>query len=48
MVDLITFRNEVSRVVNDLAKAVVTEIFTAAEKVSLNRQNTETEVSYRG
>lgn len=48
MVDLITFRNEVSRVVNDLAKAVVTEIFMAAEKVSLNRQNTETEVSYRG
>lgn len=43
-----TFRNELTLVVNNLAKAVVTEIFTAAEKVSLDKQNPETEVRYRG
>ncbi|KAF3707858.1 Zinc finger protein 226 [Channa argus] len=43
MVDLITFRNKVTLIVNNLAKAVVTEIFTAAEKVSLNKQNLQTE-----
>lgn len=48
MVDLITFRNEVTLIVNSLAKAVVMEIFTAAEKVSLNKQNPETEVSCYG
>lgn len=45
MVDLTTFRNEVTFIVNNLAKSVVTEIFTAAEKVYLNKQNPETEVS---
>ncbi|XP_040905404.1 zinc finger protein 23-like [Toxotes jaculatrix] len=39
MVDLITFKNEVAFIVNNLAK----EIFAAAEKVSLNKQNPETE-----
>lgn len=48
MVDLITFKNEVTLIVNNLAKAVVTEIFTAAEKVSLNKQNPETEVRRYG
>ncbi|XP_070833868.1 zinc finger protein 627-like isoform X1 [Chaetodon trifascialis] len=43
MVDLVTFKNELTLIVTDLAKAVVTEIFTAAEKVSLNKQNPETE-----
>ncbi|XP_029377099.1 zinc finger protein 708-like [Echeneis naucrates] len=43
MVDLITFKNDVSFIVNSLAKAVVAEIFTAAEKVSLEKQSPETE-----
>ncbi|XP_018517687.2 zinc finger protein interacting with ribonucleoprotein K [Lates calcarifer] len=43
MVDLMTFKSEVAFIVNNLAKAVVAEIFTAAEKVSLNKQNPETE-----
>ncbi|XP_044070110.1 zinc finger protein 135-like isoform X2 [Siniperca chuatsi] len=43
MVDLLTFKKELTLIVNNLAKAVVTEIFTAAEKVSLNKQNPETE-----
>ncbi|XP_023251431.1 zinc finger protein 135-like [Seriola lalandi dorsalis] len=43
MVDLITLKNEVAFIVSNLAKAVVAEIFTAAEKVSLNKQNPETE-----
>lgn len=48
MVNLSRFRNEVTLIVNNLAKAVVTEIFTAAEKVSLNKQNPETEVNCYG
>lgn len=48
MVDSVTFRNELTLIVNNLAKAVVTEIFTAAEKVSLDKQNPETEVRHRG
>ncbi|XP_051251664.1 zinc finger protein 708 [Dicentrarchus labrax] len=43
MIDLITFKNDLSLVVNNLARAVVAEIFTAAEKVSLNTQNPQTE-----
>ncbi|XP_017283790.1 zinc finger protein 708-like isoform X2 [Kryptolebias marmoratus] len=43
MADLIRFRTEVELIVNGLAKEVVTEIFTAAEKVSLNSQNPEAE-----
>lgn len=47
MVDVTTFRSEVTSIVNNLAKAVVAEIFTAAEKLSLNRQNPEAEVRCR-
>ncbi|XP_022077002.2 uncharacterized protein LOC110970992 isoform X4 [Acanthochromis polyacanthus] len=43
MVDLVACKTEVAFIVNSLAKAVVTEIFNAAEKVSLNKQNPETE-----
>ncbi|XP_047458430.1 zinc finger protein 79-like isoform X1 [Mugil cephalus] len=43
MVDLLTFKNQVALVVNNLARAVVAEIFTAAEKLSLKEQNPETE-----
>ncbi|XP_039994833.1 zinc finger protein 135-like [Xiphias gladius] len=43
MVDLITFKNEVAFIVNNLAKAVVAEIFTTTGKVSLNKRNPETE-----
>ncbi|KAG7233262.1 hypothetical protein INR49_007341, partial [Caranx melampygus] len=43
MVDVTTFRTEVTFIVNNLAKAVAAEIFTAAEKLSLNRQNPEAE-----
>lgn len=45
MADLSTFRNEVALVVNSLARAVVTEIFSAVEGASLNRQSLEAEVS---
>lgn len=45
MADLNTFRNEVALVVNSLARAVVTEIFSAAEGASVNRQSPEAEVS---
>lgn len=45
MVDLAAFKTELTFIVNNLAKAVVTEIFTSAEKVS---KNPKTEVSYRG
>ncbi|XP_030297761.1 zinc finger protein 436-like [Sparus aurata] len=43
MVDLIAFKKELTLIVNNLAKAVVTEIFSAAEKVSLDKQNPESE-----
>lgn len=43
MVDLVAFKTEVAFIVNSLAKAVVTEIFTAAEEVSLNKQKPEAE-----
>lgn len=43
MADLVSFKNEVTLVVNNLAKAVLTEILTAAEKVSLNKQSPEAE-----
>ncbi|XP_069579884.1 zinc finger protein 627-like [Brachyistius frenatus] len=43
MFDLMTFKTEVAFIVNNLAKAVVTEIFTAAEKVTCDKQNPETE-----
>ncbi|XP_026166004.1 zinc finger protein 708-like isoform X1 [Mastacembelus armatus] len=43
MVDLVAFRSEVTFIVNNLAKAVMTEVFTAAEKVSLTKQSLETE-----
>ncbi|KAF7198853.1 oocyte zinc finger protein XlCOF6 [Nothobranchius furzeri] len=39
----IGFKNEVVLIVNSLANAVVLEIFSAAEKVSLNSQNPEVE-----
>lgn len=45
MADLVSFKNEVTLVVNNLAKAVLTEVLTAAEKVSLNKQSPEAEVS---
>lgn len=47
-VELIAFKKELTLIVNNLAKAVVTELFSAAEKVSLEKQNPETEVRYRG
>lgn len=47
MVDITTLRSEVTAIVNNLAKAVVAEIFTAAEKLSLNRQKPEAEVRSR-
>ncbi|XP_026046388.1 zinc finger protein 708-like isoform X1 [Astatotilapia calliptera] len=43
MADLSTFRNEVALVVNSLARAVVTEIFSAVEGAYLNRQSLEAE-----
>ncbi|XP_023141447.1 zinc finger protein 135-like isoform X2 [Amphiprion ocellaris] len=43
MVDLVAFKTEVAFIVNSLAKAVVKEIFIAAEEVSLNKQNPEAE-----
>nr|XP_033468480.1 zinc finger protein 708-like isoform X1 [Epinephelus lanceolatus] len=43
MADLTTFKSEVTLIVNSLAKAMMTVIFTAAEKLSLNKQNPETE-----
>lgn len=48
MVDLITFRNDVTLVVTNMAKAVVTEIFTAAEKAYLFKQTPDVEVSCHG
>lgn len=43
MVALIAFKAELSIIVNNLAKAVVTAIFAVTENVS---KNLETEVSY--
>ncbi|KAM6997872.1 uncharacterized protein LKV04_006422 isoform 1-T1 [Tautogolabrus adspersus] len=43
MVDLIAFKDELTLIVNNLANAIVTEMFTAAEKISLNKQNPEAE-----
>ncbi|XP_070697421.1 oocyte zinc finger protein XlCOF6-like [Pempheris klunzingeri] len=51
MVDLITFKNELTLIVNNLAKAVMTEILTAADTVSLvslNKQNPEIEEKLSG
>lgn len=45
VMDLITFKAEVTLILKDLAKAVVKGIFTAAEKVS---KPSEDGVSYRG
>lgn len=45
MVDLKTLRTEVTLIVNNLAKAVVAEIFALAETISLNTQSPETWVS---
>ncbi|KAM4591795.1 uncharacterized protein PAE49_018735 [Odontesthes bonariensis] len=47
MGDSIAFRNEVASIVNNLAKAVITEIFTVVKKVSLNTQNPEAEEKLR-
>ncbi|XP_030604074.1 zinc finger protein 708-like isoform X1 [Archocentrus centrarchus] len=38
-----TFKKEVSLIVSSLARAVLTEIFSAAEEASLNQQNREAE-----
>ncbi|XP_041644758.1 zinc finger protein 708-like [Cheilinus undulatus] len=43
MVDLNTLKAELTVIVNDLAKAVVTGIFNTAEKVTLKKQNPEME-----
>ncbi|XP_028983537.1 zinc finger protein 79-like isoform X2 [Betta splendens] len=43
MDDLITFRNEVTVIVTNMAKAVLTEIFIALDKVSLFKQSPDTE-----
>ena len=43
MEDLVTFKAELSLIMNNLAKAVVTAIFAATENVS---KKPETEVSY--
>lgn len=43
MLDLIAFKSKLTFIVNNLAKAVMSESFTAAQKVSLQKQNAETE-----
>ncbi|XP_030011386.1 zinc finger protein 665-like isoform X2 [Sphaeramia orbicularis] len=43
MLDLMTFKDELSLIIDTMAKSVVTEIYTAAQKVSLNKQNPEAE-----
>ncbi|XP_068597870.1 oocyte zinc finger protein XlCOF6-like [Brachionichthys hirsutus] len=44
MIDLVTFKHELTLIMNGLARAVVREVFTAAEKVSFTTPNLETDV----
>ncbi|KAM9364932.1 uncharacterized protein KZ484_011135 [Pholidichthys leucotaenia] len=41
MINLFAFKTKVSLIVNHLAKTVLTEVLTAAEKVSLNKRSNE-------
>lgn len=43
MIDFITFKTQVTSIVDNLAKSVMAEIFTATEKMSLNKTSPETE-----
>ncbi|KAM7385985.1 hypothetical protein PAMP_002016 [Pampus punctatissimus] len=43
MLDILTFKSELTLIVNNLAMAVVSEILSVAHKVSLQKQNPETE-----
>ncbi|XP_074503324.1 uncharacterized protein LOC141774507 [Sebastes fasciatus] len=43
MADLTTLKNDLTLIVSNLAEAVMTEMFTAKEKVSLRKQNPKTE-----
>ncbi|XP_035462724.1 zinc finger protein 235 isoform X2 [Scophthalmus maximus] len=44
MIDFITFKTQVTSIVDNLAKSVMAEIFTATEKMSLNKTSPETEM----
>lgn len=45
MAAISVLKKEVSFIVTTLARAVLTEIFSAAEEASLNQQNSDAEVS---